>query len=43
MMGITFHRWNLNRLNKKLEAQEAAGEVPVLGGVEFPRGFRYVL
>jgi hypothetical protein len=43
MAGITFHRFTLQRLNKKLDAQDAAGEVNVLEGVEFPRGFRYVL
>ncbi|ORY90749.1 MFS general substrate transporter [Leucosporidium creatinivorum] len=43
MCGITFHRFTLQRLNKKLDAQDAAGEVNVLSGVEFPRGFRYVL
>lgn len=42
-MGLTFHRWNLSRLNKKLAEQDAAGEVNVLDGVELPRGFRYVL
>lgn len=41
--GIFFHRFTLGRLNKKLEACEAANETPMLNGVEFPVGFRYVL
>lgn len=43
IIGVTFLRWHLSRLNKELEEQDKRGEVNVLGGTEFPKGFRYVL
>lgn len=41
--GVLAHRWNLARLNRKLDAQDDAGEQNVAEGVELPRGFRYVI
>ncbi|GAA6041295.1 hypothetical protein JCM8097_001322 [Rhodosporidiobolus ruineniae] len=48
ILGSTFHRWNLVRLNKKLAARDenpndADSELKGMSAAHFPRGFRYVL